>query len=104
MSQIFTSVPQTRDLSSVAGGRRKCRWTPQPALDRKFTVINALQSVSASLFNHANIFDQTRQSSRFDGSRLIAAPHRTVQRDVPLDIAGAQRNSGNSGGKPDLMA
>src|SRR5262245_14800914 len=76
----------------------------QSFLDRKLAVVDAFDAVAERLFNNSDVSDEAFESARFDGCRLVAAPHRAIQRDMALNVRGAECDSGDRRRKSDLVA
>jgi hypothetical protein len=61
--------------------------TAEPEQRRDLAVIDTLDSIPQGLLRHTDIFYQTLEPAWLDRSSLIAAPHRPVKGNMPLNQA-----------------
>lgn len=77
---------------------------PQLGDDGTLRGVHDLQAVAERELHRADVANHPREPDRLDGRRLVAAEHRTVERDVPLDHTGAERDGRHARGETDLVA
>src|SRR5262249_7122364 len=65
---------------------------------------NALHAVAERALDVADVRDEAHEPGQLDGGGLVGAPHGAVERDVPLDEGGAERDGGPRRRQPDLVA
>src|SRR5215472_2787021 len=70
---------------------------------RELAVVEALHSVTERGLDVPDSSDQADESADLDRRGLVAAPHRTVQGDVALDVRGPDGDRRPGGGQPSLV-
>lgn len=77
---------------------------PQLGDDGALAGVDDLLAVAERELHRADVVDHPHEPARLDGRRLVAAEHRAVEGDVPLDHAGAERDGRHTRGESDLVA
>src|SRR5262245_26124137 len=80
------------DAWSIARGRAHAGHAPQLAPRRQLAFVNPLDAVAERPLDVADVAHEAEQAPDLHRGRLVAPPHRTIERDVALDEGGAQRN------------
>src|SRR3990170_6431792 len=76
----------------------------QPAQRGLLARVHPLHPVAQRFLRHPDVFHQPLESTGLNRGSLIAAPHRPIKGDVPLDQAGAHRHGHNRGDEAHLVA
>src|SRR5262245_19751527 len=67
-------------------------------------VIHALDAVAERSLDGANVPHQPHEPLWLYRCGMITAPHRAIEREMPLDDAGAQDDGGERGGEADFVS
>src|SRR5262245_39613510 len=89
---------------SVGRGGADARHAPQLAACRQLAFVNSLDAVAHGALDVADVADEPEQAADLHRRRLIAAPHRPVERDMAFDERRTQRHRRPGRRQPDLMS
>ena len=71
--------------------------------DRDLALEHVLDTVSHGLLDRTDVLDQAGKPLWFDGGRLVATPHGSVEGDVPFNDARSEGDRRHRGRQTDYM-
>src|SRR5580704_9765797 len=85
------STPSTsRARPRIGGSSTSLPHSAELVQDGDFAGIDAFDAIAHRRFDQANVANQPRDAVGLERGCVIGAPHRTIERDVPLDAASPE--------------